>query len=229
MMQKRFSQEALKILACVTMLIDHVGAVFRLALKWRMIGRLSFPIFCFLLAEGAYRTRNPKKYALRLVIGALLSEVVFDLAFFGGMNWGHQNVMITLLLGFFALKSMEKATDMFRKVLIVIPFALAAEVLRTDYGWEGVALMALFGLTREMPGKWPILAAGMTVLFLSIPSTVKTILSFRVPIQLFGLAALVPIALYSGEKRTKNKAIQWGFYLFYPVHLLILYLIRRFV
>lgn len=227
-MQKRFSQETLKILACVTMLIDHVGAVFRLALKWRMIGRMSFPIFCFLLAEGAHHTRNPKKYALRLAVGALLSELAFDYAFYRGISWGHQNVMITLLFGFLALRAMDKCPDIVQKALIVIPFALAAEVLHTDYGWEGVALMALFGLTREMPGKWPILAAGMAVLFLSIPSTVKTILGFRVPIQLFGLAALVPIALHSGKKLTNNKAAQWAFYLFYPVHLLLLWLIRNF-
>ena len=229
MIQKRFSQETLKILACVTMLIDHVAAVFRLALKWRAIGRLSFPIFCFLLAEGAYHTRNPKKYALRLAIGALLSELVFDLALFGGINWGHQNVMLTLLFGFCALKAMEKFPDMLGKVLIAIPFALAAELLHTDYGWEGVALVALFGLTREMPGKWPVLIAGMAVLFLAIPSAARTILGIRVPIQMFGLGALVPIALYSGKKLTKNKIAQWAFYLFYPVHLLLLFLIRRFV
>lgn len=225
MIQKRLSQESLKILACVTMLIDHVAAVFRLALKWRVIGRLSFPIYCFLLAEGAYHTRNPKKYALRLAIGALLSEIVFDFAFFGRFYWGHQNVMLTLLLGFFTLRAMEMFPDMFRKVLVVIPFALAAELLCTDYGWVGVALVALFALTRELPGRWPILAAGMAILFLSIPSATRMIFGIRVPIQIFGLAALVPIALYSGKKMTNNKAIQWAFYLFYPVHLLILWLL----
>ena len=97
-MKKRgLSQEMLKLIACLTMLIDHVGATVilelfgttpSLGLYWlywamRIVGRMAFPIYCFLLAEGAHYTRNPKQYALRLAIGVVLSELPFDFAFWG--------------------------------------------------------------------------------------------------------------------------------------------------
>ena len=102
---KRFvSQEGLKLLACMTMFLDHYGAILApWMISYRVIGRLSFPVFCFLLAEGAHRTRSPGKYVLRLFIAALISELPFDYAFFGKVFWYNQNVMITLLLGLLEL------------------------------------------------------------------------------------------------------------------------------
>ena len=96
MKKSGLSQETLKIIACVTMLIDHVGAtvvesqflvtpsdgIYYLYFAMRIIGRVAFPIYCFLLAEGAHYTHDPRKYALRLFIGALLSEPGFDFALF---------------------------------------------------------------------------------------------------------------------------------------------------
>ena len=107
MKPKGISQETLKLIACVTMLIDHIGATLvaptdaiyyayvelYTAMAWvnlvmRCIGRIAFPIFCFLLVEGAHHTRNPRKYALRLAIGMVLSEIPFDLAFFSDASAG---------------------------------------------------------------------------------------------------------------------------------------------
>ena len=67
------SQEGLKLIACVTMLIDHIGAAFVPWMWLRMVGRIAFPIYCFLLAEGAFYTRNPRRYGARLAVGALLA------------------------------------------------------------------------------------------------------------------------------------------------------------
>ena len=229
MIQKRIPQEWLKVIACVSMLTDHAAYVFGWALKWRAVGRLAFPIFCFLLAEGDFHTRNPKKYALRLAIAAVISEFAFDFAFFGRLYWGHQNVMLTMLLGILALEVMKRCPNLPLTILAALPFAFIADVLHTDYSGYGVMLVALFGLTRELPGKWPLLAGGMTVLFWLMPSVTKVIFGISVPVQLFGLASLVPIALYSGEKITRSKAAQWAFYLFYPVHMVLLRLLWLFI
>lgn len=86
MPKRGLSQETLKIIACVTMLLDHIGATFCPGIGLRIVGRIAFPIYCFLLAEGVHYTHSPKKYGLRLLIGALLSEIPFDLLFFGELT-----------------------------------------------------------------------------------------------------------------------------------------------
>ena len=127
------SQEGLKLIACITMLIDHIGAIFFPDLdSLRIIGRIAFPIYCFLLVEGAHYTRNPKKYACRLLIGAILSEIPFDLAFAGRNNWYSCSVMVTLLLGYGAILAMEQVKGLW-KGIVVLPFFLAAEFLGADY------------------------------------------------------------------------------------------------
>lgn len=225
MIRKRLPQEALKLIACLSMLIDHAAYIFGGVWKWRAVGRLAFPIYCFLLVEGACHTRSPRKYALRLAIAAVISEFAFDFAFYGRLNWGRQNVMLTMLLGILALEMMKHCSDLPRKILAAIPFAMAADLFCTDYSGYGVMLIALFGVLRDEHWKWPALAAGMAVLFWLMPSSRVNLLGFYVPVQMFGLASLAPIALYSGEKLTRNKAAQWAFYLFYPVHMVLLRLL----
>lgn len=221
------SQEALKGIACITMLIDHIGAVFLPGFTLRIIGRISFPIYCFLLAEGVHHTRNPGRYGARLCLSMVISELAFDLAFFGGPTGLYQSVMVTLLLGFLALQTAKRFRNPVLKILTVIPFALLAELLRTDYGAYGVVLIALFGLSREMPLRRPVQFLGMALLFLQMPSMRIPLGSFYLPIQMFALLAMVPICLYSGRKATGSRISQWGFYLFYPVHLTVLYWIGR--
>lgn len=248
MPKRGLSQESLKLIACVSMLLDHIGAsivndlfyaaanaggnaAFLLQLQelLRSVGRLAFPIYCFLLAEGSVHTRNPKRYALRLLIVAVLAELPYDLALYGSLSWQHQSVMVTLLLGFAMLEVMKKCSKTALKLLAVIPFALLAEGLRTDYGADGILVIALFALTRELPHKtiWQFL--GLWCIF--SPShlmMINWIGGLSVTIQELAVLALVPISLYSGRKSINNKAVQWAFYLFYPVHLLVLYFIGRF-
>jgi len=220
MNNKPLSQEGLKLIACVTMLIDHVGAVFFPQNLWlRVIGRLAFPIYCFLLAEGARYTKNPAKYALRLFIGLLLSEIPFDLALNGQISWAHQSVMFTLLLAFFMAQTMKKL-PLWGKVLVVIPFYFAAELLHTDYGGLGIVMAAVFIIGRELPEALLFQTCGLLAVNLAWFST-----SF---IQPFAVAAMIPISLYSGKKATQSKLLQWAFYLFYPAHLLVLWLISQF-
>lgn len=231
MKDRSLSQESLKIIACVTMLIDHVGAsLFPAAVWMRIIGRIAFPIYCFLLSEGSHYTKNPKKYALRLFIGMLLAEIPFDMALFGGLTWQYQSVMVTLLLGFFALERMKQVNTYPRKLLCSLPFMLIAELLCTDYGGWGVALIVMFALFRDMPKGKLLQSLGLAAIVALMPSGHLAFhtpaKSYYISIELLAVAALPFILAYKGEKKTNSKFLQWAFYLFYPVHLLILWIIQ---
>lgn len=236
MKQKFLPQEMLKLIACITMLIDHFGASILLKLQiphiaavyyaCRYIGRLAFPIYCFLLVEGMRHTRNPKKYILRLFIGVLLAELPYDMLFGGGISLAHQNEMVTLTLGAVMLLCMEKTEKKWLKLLIVLPFAVLANLAKTDYRAGGIVMIAVFGLFDQ----WVLQTAALFLVnWQLIPSAVVKVFGIEIVMQLLATFAMIPITLYSGEKLTHSKGIQWAFYLFYPVHLMILWIILRFI
>lgn len=230
MKQKILPQEALKLIACITMLIDHFGHVIvpelpvpymaELYYACRVIGRIAFPIYAFLLAEGMRHTRNPNKYVLRLGLGVLLAEIPFDFALFGGWTWEHQSVMVTLTLGAIMIRCMDKTGNQLLKQLMMLLTAFVAEMLCCDYGFWGILMMGTFALTENL------LWQSLCILLINwlIPSLDIPVLGIRMSIQLFAFFAMVPIALYSGRKLTHNRMLQWGFYLFYPLHLLVLWM-----
>lgn len=239
-------QEGLKLIACITMLLDHIGAVTIMACFetatgankgtlldlyeiLRMIGRLAFPIYCFLLVEGSDHTRNSKRYGLRLLIAALLSEIPYDLALYGSITCQHQSVLVTLLLGFIMLEMMKKCPRKVLKLLAILPFAWMADAMNSDYGADGILVIALFALTRELPYQKLLQFFGLWCIFSpSYLMMINWLGGVSITVQELAVLALVPIWLYDGRKVTKSKAIQWAFYLFYPAHLLALYLIGRF-
>lgn len=249
-MRKGISGSTLKIIAVMTMFIDHIGAViferiltangfyrinmndvqgfsdfmdknetvFILDSVFRLIGRLGFPIFCFLLIEGFLHTRNVWKYAFRLFLFSLVSEVPFDLAFRSSVfDMGYQNVFFTLLIGLLAITFIRMAEEKLpvNKVLqylisipIAVVFMLAAGFFRCDYGSMGVltiVIMYFFHKNRI----WEM-AGGCAVL---------TCMSFS---EITAFFALIPVYLYNG---TRGLRLKYVFYAFYPVHLLILYFI----
>lgn len=221
------AQEGLKSIACLTMLLDHIGAVFVPGYYTyyilRIIGRISFPIYCFLLAEGVYFTRNPRKYALRLVLGAVAAEIPFDLAFYGRLTLENQSVMLTLLLGFAALEVLEKL-PIWAGVPATAVLALAAEWLNTDYGAWGVALIVAFSILRQRPIWQRVLV--VTLILLAMDSIGVPFLG-GIPIELFALLAFLPIWLYSGKKAGWGRGAQFLFYSFYPIHLLLLWMAHQ--
>ena len=165
--RRPLSGTALKGLALASMTIDHAAAVIlnrglfysgaaytqaHLTLYWvcRGIGRLAFPIYCFLLAEGFAHTSDRRAYAGRLALFALLSELPFDLALYGvPVYTGYQNVFFTLLLGLLALCALN-AGSLPLPLRWAGPLAcvLAAEALHTDYGGFGVLLVLVMYLGR---------------------------------------------------------------------------------
>lgn len=227
-MERKFlPQEGLKLVACVTMLVDHIGAVFFPAImELRIIGRLAFPIYCFLLVEGAVHTRDPRIYALRLFLCALISELPYDLAFSGQLSLKSLTIMVSLLLGFAMIWTMHKTSKWWIKAGIIGVAMVLARFLHVSYDWRGILVIAVFALTRRKPHAWLWQIPCLLVLFAGMPSQRIGLGGVVLPIQLFGILSLIPIGLYSGRKLTDSRAIQWGFYLFYPLHLLILYLIK---
>ena len=222
----------LKIIACVTMLIDHIGFMFfPTYTSFRIIGRIAMPVYCFLMAEGAYYTKNKKKYLGRMLLFAALSEIPFNVAVSGKIFYaGYQSVMITLLLGliciFFAQAMKERIGNRWYLLPSLVVFVLAgwaAEFLSTDYGYLGIMMILAFYFFRDKP----ILKALSLILISSVVYMLRAHIT-TVPVQIFAILALIPIFLYNGKKGVSGKFVQYAFYAFYPVHLLILDLIRYF-
>ena len=212
------------------MLIDHVTKMFvnKTDLLWtlgRGIGRLAFPIFCFLIVEGLFYTRNKKKYVLRLLIAAVISEVPYDLMRFGRVwNFDSQNVVWTLLLGFLAIAMIEYVKtkfpgDMFKyntfSCLSIMLCGVTAMFFATDYTIFGVTLIVSFYMFRGQRLANFLMFLLLTWLFYAHET-----------IQFAGLLAYPLIMFYNGKKGMDDK---YCLYAFYPVHMLILGLLVRFV
>lgn len=229
-----FTGSTLKLFALVFMLIDHIGAVILehgviysynqqlpSALSYsssllcsqidqilRGIGRLAFPIFCFLLVEGFFHTSNRKKYAFRLFLFALLSEIPFDLAFNSSiLEFSYQNVMFTLLFGLLTIWGMEKSLSVHPLLPLLSGAAgiFAGYFFHADYDWKGIVLIIILYIFYQYP----------------IEKTVIGCLSLLW--EPLACLAFIPLNMYNHQK---GQGMKYLFYFFYPVHLLILFCIR---
>ena len=220
----------LKILAMATMLVDHLAAFYwaedpAFQAVWftlghrqitpyfvmRAIGRLAFPIFAFLLVEGFTHTRSRFSYGRNLLIFAILSEIPWNLVHSGSWLFRGQNVLFTLFLGLLGMCAVERYKDDAKRLLASLLGLLAVSIiLRADYGCTGFGFILLLYVLRDqrilqaiigsciLPGKW---IAGL---------------------------AFVPISMYNGQRGfIKGKYAKYIFYLFYPLHLLVIYLLRQ--
>jgi hypothetical protein len=224
----------LKLIAICTMFIDHLGyTLFPGDLWLRCVGRVAFPIFCFLIAEGCVYTHDRRKYALRLLAFALLSEIPFNLMNSGAV-WDryHQNVLWTLLTGAlvcwlldWALKNRRALAFVLTALVMAAAFYLP-ERLNTDYGGWGMLLVVMFYGVHRAPGGAvsKMIAQALGLAFFSIAS-----MGGYVSIELWSLVALVPIWLYRGRQGYHSKPFQYACYAFYPVHMLLLALVLNFV
>lgn len=224
-----FSGSGLKVLAVISMLIDHTGAfivrqypqvplftilgrTITLYKLMRTMGRIAFPLFAFLLVEGFLHTRDRLRYALRLGAFALLSEPAFDLVHCGKLlELSSQNVFITLFLGVLGLWALERFRGKgWQQLLCLLGLYAVALIARCDYGVTGYGFVLLLYLLREKPILRAIVGSGY------LSSTWKAGLAF------------LPIAFYNGKRGfIRRRWLQYAFYLVYPVHLLILYWIKR--
>ena len=223
----------LKLIAICTMLIDHMGYTLFPGVMWlRCVGRVAFPIFCFLIAGGCVYTHDRKKYAARLLVFALLSEIPYNLMN-SGMIWDpyDQNVLWTLLTGAlvcwlidWALKKCTPLSFVLTGAAMVAAYWLL-EAFRTDYGGWGMLLVAAFyGVHRAPSGAVvKMIAQAFGLAFFSLG-----VMGGYLSIELWSLVSLAPIWLYNGQRGFSHKAVQYGFYAFYPVHILVLSLIAMY-
>ncbi len=237
------SRSSLKYMAAATMLVDHITLAFlervpdsttgyMLAVSsdfWYMldrigrgIGRQAFVIFAFFLAEGFVHTKNRRQYLLRLALTALAAEIPFHLMIFtgpiGSMRTESANTMVTLCLGFLAMWALElgrrrgTAWSLALSGCGVVVCCLAAQELPSDYGAWGVAAVVIFYLLRGVP------YAG--------PAAVYAVMCICSVTEIFALPGCVLLCMYNGEKgRSSGKF----FYLFYPLHLLAIWIVRMLV
>ncbi|WFA08696.1 TraX family protein [Tissierella sp. Yu-01] len=230
---------SLKVIACISMLVDHIGAVvFLMGVGYqnlmnlgpysilyyysRMIGRIAFPIFSFLVVEGFIHTRNIKKYCLRMLTFALISQIPYNLAFGNRIFYTERflpafifgNVMWTFLLGILMMrvmkliddKELNKVVKYLGYVVALLVFGGIAYLVRCDRNCWGIFVIWGFYIFRGSRA-------------LQMLSSIATFRDQAITAHL----ALIPIAFYNGKR---GKDIKYFFYVFYPLHLIVLYFVR---
>ena len=184
----------LKCIAIVSMALDHTGAVLYPSQIWlRCLGRIAFPIFCFLIVEGFFHTHDVRRYMGRLGVFALISEIPYDLAFRGvPLEYDHQNVFFTLLIGIGMMVLLERNREWPVKAVILLLAMWLAVLIRSDYNFRGVLLIFVFYIFHE--SRWLAVTAGGFWNFL-----------YQGVIQKYGVLSVLPLALYNGERGRKMK------------------------
>lgn len=208
------------------MCIDHVGAIFPSAapIYFRWIGRISMPIFAYLIAEGCAKSKDINRYTIRLFLFALLSEIPFDLAFGQPVDFLHNtNVFYTLFLGAACVNGYEKLRTRINPAFALmpaLPLIYLGSLLETDYGSFGVLWILILYLMPGRRSKWCALICGIIYLY-GLPNiwNFANINVWSVMLFVFAMISAVLIFFYKGKQGPKWK---WFFYCFYPVHLSVL-------
>lgn len=231
-MKKCLSNFDLKLIAIITMTIDHIGVVFGTPFYnlLRAVGRLSFPIFAFLLTEGYVHTKSFGKYFFRLLVLALISEVIYDYVFYGSFIYLEaNNIFFTLALGLLTLWLLDKSRTLVKKyfkekidltiilpityLLIIVVMGLIAEFLNFSYGMLGILVISFFYLFKK---NFPLTVLSVSLSTLILGDTM----------QYFSLLSLILIYFYNKKLGKKCKVF---FYLYYPLHILVLGVIRMLI
>lgn len=231
---------SLHVMAMVFMLCDHLWGTIVPGSDWlTCIGRISFPIFAFLIVEGYFHTKDLKKYVLRMLLFAVIAEIPFNLAMGSSLFYPiHQNVLWTYLIAMALIYFNEKVKDknVFIRVMVgfatvVIGFILGLLTM-VDFYHAGVLTVLAFYFFRHKKW-WCYIGQFVCLWYINM----ELLGGFGYEINLFGetyfflrqglaLLALIPIWLYRGKQGYYSKAVKYTYYAFYPVHLLILGMIK---
>ena len=216
----------LKLIACISMLIDHVGKVFfPQYIVFRWIGRLAFPIFCYCLTVGLLYTHNIYKYLLRLGIFAIISQPFYILAFHPNdffNNILNLNIYFTLFISLLAVWGFKE-----KKWFVFIIAIIITALVNFDYSLNGIILMLIFYLCRNKPklGVVLFILNYIPILFnTSITDSYALVIgNYAIGFECFSLFAIPFIFL---KTSINFKISKWIFYVFYPLHLFVIYVFR---
>lgn len=240
------NRNVLKTIAIISMVIDHFGKAFLIDVFMRQISRffglIAAPIFFFFLVEGYHKTKNINKYTLRLAVFALISHVPFMeyMKIIDVNDWLNLNVMYTLLICLLALRVKNEIKHPIKYLLIFVLFILS---IPGDWGYTAFLIVILLEINYGNKKNQLISLAGVVflaptygtyeVIMPFIQFTVDKLLIFEIwQYNWHLLGAFIPILLltfYNNRNGLKNKILQYTFYWFYPVHLIIIILIKNFI
>ena len=207
----------LKIIALISMICDHTGyIIFDCFSFMNYIGRLAFPIFAFLITEGYTHTSNLKRYFSRLLIFSVISQLPYMLLFNHSFTL---NILFTLALGLLAITVYNELNNKLFGILFIIFCSVLANILHFDYGWFGIVIIFIFYIFKTNKIYLNILFS-FTVFINYFYYFAKTSRIEYLFIILSCTLSLIPINLYNGKKGKNTKYL---LYIFYPLHLIILY------
>ena len=231
------SSFGLHVLAMAFMLLDHLWATILTGQQWMTnVGRLAFPIFAFMIAEGYFRTRNIKKYMSRLLVFALISEIPFNLMTGGGWLYPyHQNVLWTFLIAIICMIGIDKikvsSKHIAVKIILIILIVFLGWIIGTitfvDYYGFGVLTVLTFYAFHQKRW-WNYLAQVLILYYINVEVNIFGV-TLEIVQQGLALLSLPIIWLYNGELGYHKKWWQYFCYAFYPLHMMVLYLIFIFM
>lgn len=222
------SSFCLRLVALMSMMIDHTGlALFPDIGLFRCIGRLSFPIYCFLIAQGYLHTRSIAGYGRRLLLLAILSEIPFDMLIFGRMvSPVEQNVLFSLLLGLMALQSADAlAAKPLCASAVILGLCMCAMAANVSYGWLAIALCLGARCAGQSRAKLLLYMGGALLLY-ALTLLLSGVTMNWVLVSLCALFGIVPLLLYNGKRGVKHSLLTFLFYAAYPAHMIALLIIR---
>lgn len=222
----------LKIIACFTMLLCHIPFVYpQYSVPLIYIGKISFPLYAFLISEGYVHTRNFSKYLTRLIVFGVISQIPAYLLFVGkSFNGLYLNIFFTLALGLLGIRIYDKIKSKYISIPLIILLAVLAELLKFDYGAFGVLMIVCFYVFKR--NKLNMVLSQMFLMFILYMKKMSYYTFSLFNLQyilfqlLFSVISLAIILTYNGKKGKSSNKIKLMFYFFYPVHLIILDLLK---
>ena len=224
------SSFVLKVIACIAMVCDHIRYVVPNTnnIVTIALGRISYPLFAFLLTEGYSHTKDLKKYYKRIIIFALISQIPFMM--FRNLCigvWQLLNIMFTLLFGLIAINIYDKYKNKFVCILLTFGIIILSRIIIVDYNWWGILTVFLFYVFRNNKFLLAILFVAITFIYYFLRTGISMFSNMLImEYMIFTFSSLIFIFLYNGKEGRKLK---YFFYWFYPIHLLIFALLKIFV